>query len=378
MELKTYLAILLKKWWIVIPTFLITLTSGIVFTYTQTPIYSATATYVVVPSSSFGDVMSFANGLDMLGRREEIATTFAEIAASRRIKLLAIESLDTQPQQNSDYEISSKLRAGTNIIEIAVEGPLPTTTYELANNIGTALEEYVQGLYEVFILIPLDEATPPEGPIKPNKPLNLGLSAVFGLILGAGLAFLSQYLETPLNHIARLSIIDEETGLYNQEYFSHRLGEEMIRAKRNRYPLSLAMMRIDNISLLHGEQARKMRSELLRQVALLTSQYLREEDIVAYLNNNMFGLLLPDVTGDNAKALMEYVQTRIAWTPFETSTGMKFNLESIIGITAYLHNGTSREELVSQANRAMQLAETANDSKTYLFAPSDQGETNGK
>jgi len=376
MELKTYLAILLKKWWIVIPTFLITLTSGIVFTYTQTPIYSATATYVVVPSSSFGDVRSFANGLDILGRREEIATTFAEIAASRRIKKLALDSLSFDSGQ--DYLVSSILRAGTNIIEITVEGPNPTIVKELANEVGITVEKYVQGLYEVFMLAPLDRAIAPLNPSNPNIPLNLALSAILGLALGGGLAFLSEYLETPLNHIARLSIIDEETGLYNQEYFSHRLGEEMIRAKRNRYPLSLAMMRIDNISLLHGEQARKMRSELLRQVALLTSQYLREEDIVAYLNNNMFGLLLPDVTGDNAKALMEYVQTRIAWTPFETSTGMKFNLESIIGITAYLHNGTSREELVSQANRAMQLAETANDSKTHLFAPSDQGETNGK
>ncbi|MEJ2555437.1 MAG: diguanylate cyclase [Anaerolineae bacterium] len=366
MELKTYIHILVKKWWIVIPTFLVTLTSGIVFTYTRTPIYKATTTYVVVPSSSFNDIKSFANGLDMLGRRAEIATTFAEIAASHRIKRLALDSLSLQ--SGRDYSVGSKLRAGTNIVEVTVEGPDPAVVQGLANAVGASIEEYVQGLYEVFVLVPLDEATKPQSPTSPNKPLNLTLAAVLGLVLGGGLAFLSEYLETPVSSATAVNIIDSETGVYNREYFLQRLSEEMARAKRNQYPLSLALIRIDNLSLLSGSDATKVRTDLLRQVAMLAGQYLRAEDIVARLEKDVLALLLPDMMGENAKALLEYLQTRIAWTPFQSAiNGIKFNLKSSAGVTAYNHNGTSREELMAKASRALQLAEVEEDGKAFLM-----------
>jgi diguanylate cyclase (GGDEF)-like protein len=369
MELRTYLQILLKKWWIVVPTFLITLTSGIVFTYTRTPLYSSSTTYVVVPSPAFGDVKNFANGLDMLGRRQEIAGTFAEIASSRRITELASGSISLQSSE--DYSVSAKLRAGTNIIEIAVEGPDAVIVRTLANATGTAIEEYVRGLYEVFMLVSLDEASTPDGPISPDKTLNLALTCVLGLVLGTGLAFLSEYLGAPPSSVVSVNIMDEETGVYNKEYFLQRLGEEMARARRNRYPLSLSLMRVNNLSLLKGPDSSKVRAELLRQIAILSSQCLREEDIVAHLEGDVLALLLPDMTGENAKELMEYLQTRIASAPFESAiNGAKLNLKSIVGITAYHHNGTSRDELVSQANRALQLAENEGDGKTFLITDS--------
>jgi len=299
----------------------------------------------------------------MLGRRDEIATTFSEIASSRKIKKLAVDSLPIESGRN--YSISSQLRAGTNIIEINVEGPDPIIVQNLANAIGVAIEEYVQGLYEVFTLVTLDEATTPKNPVSPNKSLNLALAAVLGLVLGGGLAFLSAYLETPLSSTIGLNIIDDETGVYSKEYFLRRLGEEMVRAKRNRYPLSLALMRISNLPLLRGGESR---ADLLRQIAVLTSQYLREEDIVAHLEDDVFALLLPDMTGENARALMEYLQTRVTWTPVESVTnGNKFNLKGVVGITTYNHNGTSRDELIAQADRALQLAEVDDNGKTYLI-----------
>jgi diguanylate cyclase (GGDEF)-like protein len=366
MELKIYLNILLRKWWIVIPTFLITLTSGIVFTYTRTPIYSATTTYIVAPSSSFEDVKSFASGLSILGQRVEIATTFAEVASSHRIKNLALNSLSLK--SGREYSISSQLRRSTNIIEITAIGPDPVIARDLANAVGTTIEEYAQGLYEVFILVSLDEATTPNKPISPKTTNNLVLATILGLVLGGGLAFLAEYLETPLGSAISMNIIDSETGVYNKEYFSRRLSEEMVRARRNRYPLSLALMRVDNLSLLRGVDSAKIRTEFLRRVAVLTSQYLREEDIVAYLEEDIFALLLPDMTGENAKALMEYLQTRLAWTPIESNmNGTKFNLKGIVGITTYNHNGTSRDNLMAQASQALQLAEVENDGRAFLI-----------
>ena len=367
MELKTYFRILVKKWWIVIPVFLVTLAAGTVFTYNAVPVYSARTTYVVVPSPSFGG--NLANGLDILARRKEIATTFAELASSRRIKGLAASSLSLDSAQ--DYSVESRLLAGTNIIEITVEGPNPVIASGLANAVGASIEEYVQGLYEVFTLVLVDEATPPESPISPNIPMNLALSIIFGLVLGAGLAFLSEYLETPLISPVDVNIIDENTGAYNKGYFLRRLSEEMARARRNEYSLSLALMRVDSLAPLNGADADEVNSEIRRQVATLTSQYLREEDVVAQYDDDVLGLLLPDITAENAKALIEQLQKRIALTTFQSGTnGAKYNLRSAVGITAYDHNGASGDELLALAYRALQQAEVGDDGKALIVTGS--------
>ena len=107
MELKVYLNILLKRWWLVIPAFLITVTSGIVFTYTRTPVYSATTTYTVAPAPSFEDVRSFTSGLSTLSQQSAIATTFAEVASSRKIRNLAIKSLSLDT--GAEYSIGGNL-----------------------------------------------------------------------------------------------------------------------------------------------------------------------------------------------------------------------------------------------------------------------------
>ncbi|GIK41928.1 MAG: hypothetical protein BroJett011_57610 [Chloroflexota bacterium] len=367
MELKIYLNILLKKWWIVLSTFLVTVTAGVVFTYTQTPVYSATVTYTVVPSSSLGDLKSFANGLDMLGRRDEIATTFAEIASSRRIKQFAMDSISLE--SGRDYTVTGKLRAGTNVIEFTVQGPDPIITRDLVNAVGVTTEEYVRGSYEVFVLRPLDEATTPNNPISPNKTLSLALAAVLGLVLGGGLAFLSVYFETSVNSITEVNIVDNKIGVYNKDYFLRRLSNEMVRAKRNRYPLSVALLHvIDNLGLLKGSNSNEMHTKILHQIGVLTSQYLREEDIVAYLGDDTFALLLPDMTGENAKAVMEYMQTRVNMFSFHSVTDdTKLNLKSIVGVAAYNHNGTSRDDFVAQANRALHLAEVNENGSVYLI-----------
>lgn len=367
MELKNYLNVLFKKWWILLPTFLITLTASLVMVYTQTPLYTATTTYVVVPSSAFGDLKSFANGLDMLGRRDEIATTFTEIAMSRGIKQQAMGSISLE--SGRDYAVSGKLRAGTSIIELTVSGPDPVISQNLANAVGATLEEYVRGSYEVFILRLLDEATRPTSPISPNKSLSLTLATVLGLVLGAGLAFLSVYLETPTSPVADINIIDEETGVYNKDYFLRRLSNEMVRAKRNKYPLSVALMRVDNLGLLKGANSGKVRGDILNQIGTLAHHQLREEDIVAYYGSDTFAFVLPDVSGENAKTILENLHSQLGWMPLQTTTiGAKINLKGIMGIAVYNHNGINRDELVAQADRAMRLAEVNENGNVYLIA----------
>lgn len=358
MELKTYLRILLKKWWMVLSTFLITFTSTVVFTFTQVPTYMSSATFVVKPNTAFVDVKSFVSGLDILSRRTEIAATYAEVASSHAIKQEAIKELNLSRDQRRGLSVASLLVAGTNVIEITVEGNDPIVVRDFAGMVGAKTLVYVRELYEPYDLRPLDEAVVPSSPIKPNKTLNLGLGAALGLALGAGLALLSEYLQAPLESAAKFGIFDVETGVYNKRYFRQRLGEEMSRAKRNRYLLSLALMNVDKLGAMDSSFSPQARGEVLRKVAMFLKRHLREEDIVARLDQTVFAFLLPDMPVEEAKEMMEQLQTKMAWTSFELErSNVKLNLNSATGVAAYRYNGTRQDEFLAEVTGALKQAE---------------------
>jgi PleD family two-component response regulator len=73
--------------------------------------------------------------------------------------------------------------------------------------------------------------------------------------------------------------------------------------------------------------------------------------------------------GEEARDIMEKLQTRIAWTPLEMEeSGVKLNLSGAAGVVAYQHNGTRQDEVLAEANRALQQAEAAGYGKVCLFS----------
>jgi diguanylate cyclase (GGDEF)-like protein len=369
MELRIYLRILFRKWWIVLSAFLVTFTSTVVFTYTQAPIYSATATFVVTPTSSFEDLRSWANGLEILSRRTEIATTYTEVAISRLIRSEASDALNLSQSQIESLSVSSKLRAGTNVLEIMVEGTDPVVTRDFANMVGARTMAYVQDLYETYSLSSLDLAALPNASVRPNKLLNLALGAAFGMALGMGLAFLSAYLQTPLGDVATSSIFDGETGAHNMRYFRQRLGEEMSRSRRNGYPLSIALMNVDHHDMIRSHP--RVRGDALLQVAVVLKQYLREEDIIARFGGTVFAFLFPDVSAGKAKAMLAELEIRLAWAPFEIEkSGVKLNLSGVSTVVAYQQTNAMPDELLNQAKSALQQAEATSNGKVSMFVES--------
>lgn len=210
MELKLYLRLVVKKWWIVLPTFLVTLTLTTVLTFAQAPVYQAVATFVVRPNASFEDVGSLVSGLDILSRRAEIASTYAEVANSKLISNQAALRLGLSSEQRESLSVNSQVLMGTNVLRITVSGNDPVIVRDFAGAVGDETVAYVRALYEMYELTPLDRAAVPTSPVKPNTGLNLALGAVLGLVLALGLAVLVQYLQAPLEPAPISAVLHEE------------------------------------------------------------------------------------------------------------------------------------------------------------------------
>jgi diguanylate cyclase (GGDEF)-like protein len=372
MELRAYLRTLASKWWIVLLTFLITYGATLAFTFTQTPVYQSRATYVLTLGPAFRNNKDTAGTLEVLSRRTEIATTYSTLAASRLIKKQAADDLGLSEEQRADLAVSSQLVVGTNVLEVSATGSNPVLLRDFTNKVGDKLVNYVQTLYETYQLELLDRATIPDIAIRPNKPLNLALGAIMGLVLGAGLAFLVAYLQAPSENVTNFGVLDDETGVYNKRYFTLRLRQEMSRTKRNSRPLSVALLNVDHRGVM-DQSSPPIRREALRNVAMLLERSLRNEDIMARFGDTVFALLLPDLSGDAAKVMVERMQRTLAGTPLELErSGVKLDLHGAAGVTAYprenLDKDTSPDTLLTEATRALKHAETGTYGEVYLYS----------
>lgn len=368
MELKQYLQIIWKGWWLVLPTLLVSVTTALVFTYSQTPIYRSSATFIVSPSGSLGGLSDVFRGIDQLSKRDGIMLTYTEIATSRTILDAVYKKMGLTTEQLKYLNVDSELIPSTNIIKITVESSDPVLAKECANLIGDETINYVHRLYEIYDMKRLDSAYLPTSPSKPKKAQNLMLAVILGSLLGGGLAFLAEYLRSFKTPVGSFNIIDNDTGVYNRYYFLQRLREELRRSARRRYPLALGLMNIERLDMMEDIRLPQLRNEVLRRVACYIKQYLREEDIMARFEGDKFAFILPDMDGQSAQEVLKKLQTRIEWNIFELENGMKFNLSSTCGVVAYNFNGIGPDELLKEAEIALQRAGVGSGySQIYLI-----------
>lgn len=371
MELRRYLQIILKGWWLILPAILISVSSALVITYSQTPIYRTSATFVVSPGDSLSTMSEVFRGLDSLSKREGVMSTYVEIATSNTVAGAVYEKMDLTQKQIKHLQVSSEMIPSTNIIRIIVEADDPLVAKTCADLVGQETMKYVKNLYEIYDIKPLDPAYAPRSPSNLNTTQNLVMAALLGTALGVGSSFLLHYLRSSEEEIVGITIIDVDIGVYNRHYFLQRLGEELSRASRHHHPLSLALLNVERLDMIRDMRRPDLRVEALRRVGLFLKQYLREEDLVARFEGDTFALLLPDTSGPDAEQLLQRVQTRMEWSVFELEEGsVKLNLTATSGIVAYDFsgdNGTSRDELVAKAERTLRKARDDGYGKVYLF-----------
>ena len=377
MEFRSLLRMILVRWWLVVPTFLITFGSVVVFTLGQKPIYEATARYVVTPDVAFSD--DIVTALATLSRQQEIAATYAEVAGSRTIKQSVLDQMPVSPDDKRGLDLEAKVVPGTNLIDISARSPNPDLAQQYADAVGQELITYAKAeLYEAYVVKPIDVAGHPDRPVLPNVPLNLGLGVGAGLALAIGLAFAAQLLSAPPKLAAQVNIIDRESGAYNEPYFLLRLRQEMSRSRRTATPITVALVNSNHhgaLSSLSGE----VQAEAHRRLTALFDGHLRTEDLVAHLGDGVFSFLIPDVPAEEAAEVVEGLRVRMAVPALDVDeSGQPVHASGAGGVVTYAGEDIGYEELLGFVRLALTDAETSPSGKVVSYPLiSDQPERTG-
>ena len=265
MELRTYLAILDRRRWVIAITAAATLLVAAIGTLLMPPVYTAATTLRIIAAANLsGDYVSF----DSIMYATRLQNTYAKIATSDGL----LDELARRLGLNERPKVRVEVPANSELMQISVESrdpvlaaqaasalaeilmararEAPTTAAQsarqalagrlaelegelegargadqaLAGASGAALarrslelkEERYARLADQYerarlaealrpdLMSVLEPASVPEAPTRPRKALNLAVALLLGLVGGVGMAFLVERLDTRLYTARRI------------------------------------------------------------------------------------------------------------------------------------------------------------------------------
>jgi diguanylate cyclase (GGDEF)-like protein len=161
------------------------------------------------------------------------------------------------------------------------------------------------------------------------------------------------------------AITDALTGLYNHRYLHERLSEELQRARELGRPLTALFCDLDHFKGYNDANGHSAGDAVLREVAHLIEQSVRNVDIAARFGGEEFVVLLVETGREAALAVAERIRERIHAAGF-SAHGTPLTVS--IGIAAYPEDADRREALLDKADWAMYLAKRRGRDQVATFA----------
>lgn len=201
MTLAQYLRILRGQWLIVVALTIAFTVGAAVFSWTRTPIYSATAQMFVTTRGDDSDISALTQGSTFTQQRVK---SYVSIVKSPGVLQPVIDNLKLEGStpQGLAPRISASSPPNTVLLNVTAEDASPERAAAIANGVAAQFTKYVTELelpsgtgtspVKVTVTSP---AVIPTVPISPRTTLNLALGLLLGLGLGVGAAVLRDSLD---------------------------------------------------------------------------------------------------------------------------------------------------------------------------------------
>jgi diguanylate cyclase (GGDEF)-like protein len=156
--------------------------------------------------------------------------------------------------------------------------------------------------------------------------------------------------------LEQLSFTDGLTQLHNHRYFQDRLRVEAKRCDRSNESLALLLIDIDDFKRLNDRNGHAAGDEVLRRVATILNDSVREIDLPARYGGEEFAVLAPRTSEKGALAIAEKLRASVSQAAFpgaEASASQKVQVTVSIGVSLY---GGDVKRFFNEADRALYRA----------------------
>lgn len=210
-SLKEIFEVIKKRFWL-ITSFVLgaALIAAVVSYFVLTPTYESTSQFIVNQGKEDPTAQYSVNDIRM---NVEMINTYNVIITSNAILEEVVEELSL-PYSASQLETKIQVSSAQNsqIVNVTVTDPDPALATQIANTTVSIFQEQVPDLMNVDNVKILSEAqlSANPSPVAPKPKLNIAIAIVLGGMIGVGLAFLLEYLDTT---ITTEDDIDKHLGL---------------------------------------------------------------------------------------------------------------------------------------------------------------------
>lgn len=365
MELKLYLQMLRRGWWVILLTTLVALITSLLISFLILPQYEAVARFILSPSTTLlsgpNTVLDSLNTLD----RTSVMATYAEVMNSDRIYNDAIAGLQLKPEiAAKEYTYQTTVLPNSSVLELRVKGSSPKMAADIANSIGYQTIVFTQRINQVINIDFLDIAVAPVVPIRPQPLRDASLAMVLGLVGGVVLAILRDQLLFSLDAFRQRFYLDDVTGVYKKQHFSRLLEEEL--AKNPEDILCIGILELNGLRDLIETFPTIALQRILQIVTESLRNGLRGNDIIGRWNEFSFVVMLPNTTGMAAKRIFDRIFQALSEPIYLDQFDIVMNLDSHIGSAEY-GNHITMQELFEKASSALEQARRDSKNPVYVW-----------
>lgn len=167
--------------------------------------------------------------------------------------------------------------------------------------------------------------------------------------------------------------IDWLTGLHNRGSLIVFLGHELKRASRQRYPVSLILIDIDDFKICNDTLGHAIGDAFLRELAQVITGQIREVDLAARYGGEEFAVVLPYANISVAQKVAKRIHNAVASHPFEASPSENFrHLTISLGAAAFPSHAWKIEDLIEQADQMLYKAKQ--NGKNQVCVKTEEGQ----
>ena len=176
-----------------------------------------------------------------------------------------------------------------------------------------------------------------------------------------------------LEEVRHQALHDPVTDLANSRLFEDRVTQSLSIPRRNGNSLALLFVDLDRFKFVNDHHGHKVGDELLRAVAERLLVTVREEDTVARIGGDEFGILLQRMTHTaHAEGVAAEVVAALG-EPF-VIRGLTLTIGASVGVTVFPEDGDTYDSIVSRADSAMYRAKADGRGRFNTHQPTPESE----
>ena len=172
-------------------------------------------------------------------------------------------------------------------------------------------------------------------------------------------------LEQALAREQHLARTDYLTGVCNRRHFFSLAAHAVDVSLRYGHPLSVILLDVDHFKQVNDRWGHQMGDEILKVVARVAGDHLRDADVIARYGGEEFAVLLPETGAGQAMIVAERMREGIAAQGIDTGNG-RVNVTVSAGIAEVLSEDDALDGLIRRADQALYAAKDAGRNRSVV------------